>query len=270
MSFERSPILEQNPGIEIITDQNYTRYQNDTDTGGMRGYIPRDFSEHPLYGSYDAYSEPLIPRSEMKDRIEYRVKTKTSLLDTFREKKVPILNQKNLGYCWVYGVVGGMMMVRAKSNLPTIGLSATSAGAKIKDYRNVGGWGEQAIKGIDKYGVSTFNYWPEAKLDRSLDTPEQRANAELHKFTEVEELKSNSIDHVLTALLNNHPVTLALNWWRHLVYALDVVYDRGKLMVLIANSWGDDWSDGGLGLLDLSRATPHEAFALKRCTLTLV
>lgn len=269
MSFTQSPIITELPRMEVIDSSNYNTYKNDINTLEMRGYEERDFNKNPVFGKFDRYSEALIPQSEWKDRIEYRVKTQTSLYDTFKKKKVPVLNQKNLPYCWCYGPVGAMSMLRAKANMSTIHLSATSAAAKIKNYVKVGGWGEQAFEGIEKYGVSTTDFWPEAKLSRSLDTEDQRENAELHKFTEIQELPGQSINHVVSSLLNNHPVTLALMWWGHLVYAIDVVYDRGKFMILIVNSWGTGWSENGLGLLTLNRATPHEAFAVKRATFSL-
>ena len=269
MSFEQSPILLERPNMEIITDLNYKTYQGDSNTQDMRGYVERDFNQNPLFGYAKAFSDAIIPESEWKDRIEYRVKTKTSLLDLFKAKNVKILNQKRLPYCWCYGPVGAMQLLRAKNNLPTWHLSATSAASKIKNYREVGGWGEQAIEGINKFGVSTVDYWPEAVNNRRYDTPEQRENAKLNMFTEVEELRPQTVNEVISSLLNNHPVSLALMWWGHLVYAIDVVYDRGKYMILIVNSWGENWSEGGMGLLELNRATPHEAFSFRRCTLSL-
>jgi hypothetical protein len=180
---------------------------------------------------------------------------------------VPILNQKQLPYCWCYGVVGAMMTAAAQAGLPFGYLSATSAAAKIKNYVKVGGWAGEAIEGIQRFGVSTTEYWPEAVLDRRYDTPEQRQNAALHKAVEFEELPSQSFDAVATALLSGFPVTLGLAWWGHLVYATRfVVLGRNEFGVLIRNSWGPDWETAGTAVLTESRATPHEAFTIRTVT----
>jgi hypothetical protein len=180
---------------------------------------------------------------------------------------VPILNQGRRPYCWAYGTVGAMMTGYAASGLPVPHLSATSLAAKIKNYRDVGGWAGEAIRGNQTHGVSTIEHWPEAALDRRYDTPAQRANAALHRATEWAELPKKNFDAVATALLRGFSVTLGLLWWGHLVYATKlVVISRNRYGVLIRNSWGSNWETGGKAVLEESRATPDEAFIVRSVT----
>lgn len=235
--------------------------------GLSTGYKLRDFDAEP-FGAYSAPFElDLIPRNEWAERAQALDAAKATPEHLARFYNVPILNQKQLPYCWCYGTVGAMMTAAAQAGLPFGYLSATSAAAKIKNYVKVGGWAGEAIEGIQRFGVSTTEYWPEAVLDRRYDTPEQRENAALHKAVEFEELPSQSFDAVATALLSGFPVTLGLAWWGHLVYATRfVVLGRNEFGVLIRNSWGPDWETAGTAVLTESRATPHEAFTIRSVT----
>jgi hypothetical protein len=242
-----------------------TQLRADNDFFG--GYVPRDFDREP-FGTYAApYGEPLIDRSEWAERAEVAEVGRATPEHLASFAHVPILNQGQRPYCWCYGACGAMMTAYAVAGLSVPHLSATSAAAKIKGYRDVGGWAGEAIQGIEKYGVSTLDYWPEAVLDRKYDTAEQRANAKLHAAAEFSELPSQNFDAVASALLHGFPVTLGLAWWGHLVYATKlVVLGRGSFGVLIRNSWGDKWETKGATVLTESRATPHEAFAIRSVT----
>lgn len=234
---------------------------------GMGGLQERDFDQYP-FGSYcDPSGNALIPRTEWRERIEALEVARATAEHTCEWAKVPILNQMVLPYCWVYGTVGVMMASYAGAGMPVPHLSATSLGAKILNYQKRGGWAGMAIEGNQQYGVSTLEYWPEAALDRRYDTPEQRANAELHRAAEWLELPPNSFDAVASELLRGRAVTLALNWWGHLVYATKLIRDaRGFFGVLIRNSWGTDWESGGKAILMEAKATPAEAFIVRSVT----
>lgn len=255
----------------IIDDINAASYANDPTTAVLRSYVARDFVANPFAGYSSAFSRTIIPRSEWKERIEERTAKKLRLFDTFKAKEVPILNQKSLPYCWAYGVVGAMSMSRAMNNLPTRHLSATSVASKIKNYQERGGWAEEAIRGIDKFGVSTTQFWPEAVNSRQYDTAEQRENAKHFKMLKHEELPSNNFDAIATSLLLGFPTTLGLTWWGHLVYALDLVMiGSNSFGLLIANSWGERWEQNGFGVLNESKGTAYEAFSIQSTTLSLV
>lgn len=256
-------------GLKVFDERNSSDlvHQQYTDGRLGSGYRERNFETAP-FGTYaNPFSGELIARDEWAERAEALDAAKATAEHLARFANVPILNQKQLPYCWVYGVVGAMSVAYAQAGLPVGYLSATSAGAKIKNYVRVGGWAGEAIEGIQRFGVSSIEYWPEAVLDRRFDTPEQRENAAKHKAVEFEELPSQSFDAVATALLTGFPVTLGLNWWGHLVFATRlVVLGRNQFGVVIRNSWGPDWETNGQAVLVESRSTPHEAFTIRSVT----
>jgi hypothetical protein len=231
------------------------------------GYEPRDFDRAP-FGSYaKPFEMDLIPRAEWAERAEALDAAKATPEHLATYAKVPILNQKNLPYCWCYGTVGLMSVAYAQAGLPVGYLSATSVAAKIKNYVKVGGWAGEAIEGIQRFGVSTTEFWPEAVLDRRYDTPDQRENAARHKVVEFEEVPPKSFAAVATALLTGKGCTLGLAWWGHLVYATRlVVLGRNEFGVVIRNSWGPDWETNGTAVLVESRATPDESFTIGSVT----
>lgn len=236
-------------------------------TPGMGGLAPRDFGAFPLGHYCDVSGNSLIPRTEWAERIEALEVAKATAEHVCTWAKVPILNQGQRPYCWAYGTVGVMMASYAAAGLRVPHLSATSLAAKIQNYQDRGGWAGMAIEGNQKYGVSTLEFWPEAVLDRKYDTPAQRENAMLHRAAEWLELAPNSFDAVASELLRGRGVTLALPWWSHLVYATKLVRDaRGYYGVLIRNSWGTDWENGGKAILMESKATAAEAFIIRSVT----
>lgn len=258
-------------GSKIIDDSNYRRLVGDGFSGGEqmgRGYVERDYRENP-FGSYAPTfdSSQLIPRSDWAPMIEEMERTKSTLTDVHTYYKVPVTNQKRTNYCWCYGVVGAIMTARAVAGLKTVHLSAGATAARIKNYQNVGGWGGQAIEGIAKMGVPTIKHWPEGVIDRSLDTPEMRAESELYKHLKFTELPQQSFDSLVSQLLRRIPTTMALMWWGHLVFGLrPVVIGRNEFGIEIMNSWDRTWENEGKQILSESRATPHEAISVLSTT----
>ena len=259
-------------GSLIIDDSNYKLFADEAAAanGGMgTGYNQRDYNVAPLGTYADETTRKIIPRSDWEDLIREKTERKANLHDLWKFRKVPVLNQGPLPYCWMYGTAGAIMTAYAKSSPYVPHLSATSCAAKIKNYRKEGGWAGEALDGIRKYGISTLEYWPEHDLDRSNDTAEQRANAALHKHVEFAELPSRSFEALATALLSDDPTTLGLTWWGHLVYALElVVIERGRFGVRGPNSWDYSWGANGLFVLDESKAIAHEQISVLSATPT--
>jgi hypothetical protein len=183
------PFTSRLHGLRVFDEHTANRLvdQSLAASGGgfFSGYKPRDFAAAP-FGTYsDPFALDLIPRNEWAERAEALDSSKATAEHVAMYYKVPILNQRTLPYCWCYGVVGAMATAYAQAGLPVGYLSATSAAAKIKNYVKVGGWAGEAIEGIQRFGVSMVEHWPEAVLDRRYDTPEQRENAALHKAVEI-------------------------------------------------------------------------------------
>lgn len=260
----------------VITDENYQDFLLETGSrGGMgiRGYEKRNYQEYPdgSLKSLRRFSFPLIPENEWADRIEEREKNKATYYDLWMHQELPVLSQSRTNYCWINGVVHGVWGVRARNNQPFVYHSPAWTGAKIKNYRNVGGWGGEAIEGINKYGMPSTEFCPANAIDRRYDTPEARANAALHKIPEQEELQDRNFKQMMTALFLFFMVPAGLSWWSHLVCFTDpVIISPGNYGVRFINSWGANWGDHGFGVLSRSKATADDQQAIRTATVSRV
>lgn len=244
--------------FKVYDETNFTALSRDRSTLECRGYSGRDYIAHP-FGSMRWGANPfkLIPEREWKDRIEEGHRKKIFPIYHQIEKKVPILNQKRLPYCWAYAVAGAVQSVRATHGLPTKHLSATSFAAPGKNYREEGGWTGEAIEYADDYGIATVETWPEAVNDRRYFN-ESREEAKLHNVGQWFELRPKNFNEVMTCLLMGLPVCVGLLWWGHAVFYSAPVWDGGP-GVIVDNSWGSNWEDGGRTVLMRQKATPDEA-----------
>ena len=258
----------------IIGDDNYEQFVVETGSQGgegMKGYEPRDYEKWPE-GSLNfcaPFDMPLIPESEWEDRIEKKEKDKSRLSDVWKLQDLPVLSQGRTNYCWMNGVIHAMMALRAANNQPFVSLSPASAAAKIKNYKNKGGWGGEAVEGINEYGVCNTDLWPANSIERRYDTDESRKNADLHRMPEWFDLDDRNDKEVATCLLSNLPVPAGYNWWGHLICLLDLLYlGNGKYGYLFINSWGANWGDHGFGILKDRKMTPDGAVAPRTTTIS--
>ena len=266
--------LSKLAGVPIIDDANFQSHvqaaQSISEFGS--GYVPRNFQTTP-YGSFKRYTGPRFDEDELVERIKEKERRQSGLADLHRHLQVPVLDQGQLGYCWMYGPVACMMMAYARAGLPVPHLSPTSAAAKGKNYRNAGGLAEEALRYIKQFGVSTVKYWPDGGVaDRRYDTPEQRNNASLHKAVEYEELPSNDLLAVASALVLDLPCTGGFAWWGHLIALLQprvVSQSRGERIGLeFVNSWTKHYGKDGFSVLAGRKAIPFEAYVIRTVTLT--
>lgn len=217
---------------------------------------------------------------------------------------IPARDQNGRGYCWAHSGVSAMMMVRARDEMPYVDLSAYAVACIIKSYRDEGGWGAQGLEFLMDKGVPSSAFWPQQSVARANDKAETWENAKLHRFTEgwidmsaAQYDRNLAFNKVVTSLLSRVPVIVDFNWWSHSVCAVDAVNgasqwkktrDRrsGKLMtrqafdefwgmnnpvtggisIRILNSWGDTWSDHGMGVLSGNKAVPDGATAPRVAT----
>lgn len=251
-------------GQSIIDDSNWQEYASphSTPEGLSRGYIPRDYDQFPEGSFGTPFNLPLIPRSEWADRIEEMERTKTRLSDLRRQANMPSLDQNGTNYCWANGPVTAMQLVRLVNGQSYIALSPASVAAPIKNYRNVGGWGSQALEYIIQHGVASTETWPANAISRQYNNAESQADREKHKVPEWFELRSRNLDQLMTCLIYRIPVAVGYNWWGHEVCAMDpVALGRDEFGARILNSWGDNWEDRGEKVLSESRTIPDDAVA---------
>lgn len=238
--------------------------------GGLqyKGRIPRDWQREP-FGRLE-FAGPLpagfaVPRSQWAQIIEYRDAQKARLSDLILRSApyIPSLSQGSTNYCWANAVITAIETLRELNGQPYIKLSAASVAAPIKNYRNNGGWGGEALAYIVKNGVAPVEFWPANAISASYNTPATQAARARFMVSEFYELESGDFGSLASLLLQGIPAAIGLNWWSHEVCALDLVaLTGGKFGVVCRNSWGDEYGDGhGLFVLTEAKATPDDCCA---------
>lgn len=278
-------------GGEIMHNPRELLIDDSTDLGhpdvtaGFRGLIPRDYATHPqgCYSSAPAAVDmPLIPRAEWRERIRHMEGTKSRLSDMRMTgmfgQMIPSRDQNGKGYCWAHSTVSAMMLLRARDNQPYADLSAYAIACIIKNFRDEGGWGALSLDFATQRGCPTSQFWPQQSMSRVNDNNSTWANAALHRTVEgwvdlnaAVYDRDLTFDQVMTCLLLRIPVVVDFNWWGHSVCAADPVETSpGQFGIRIWNSWGDSWSDKGMGVLSGSRAIPDGAVAPRTVTASSI
>lgn len=215
--------------------------------------------------------------------------------------RIPSRDQNGKGYCWKHSGTSAQLLVRARDEMPYVDLSAYAGACMIKNFRDEGGWGAQGLQWSMDKGDPSSQFWPQQSMSRANDNPATWENAALHRFTEgwidmgsPQYDRTLTFNQVITCLICRIPVIVDFNWWGHSVCAADPVNgtaqwgitraESGKLMDLamfnkfwgvdvtggiairIWNSWGDSWSDAGMGVLTGSKAIPDGATAPRVAT----
>jgi len=221
---------------------------------GLRG--PNDFEYGDVATAFT--DDLLIPSHEWQARIEEMEESKSRLSDLSSLIKMPALNQESTNYCWANAPVYALQCVRAQQNQPLVLLSPASVAAPIKGFRNVGGWGKEALEWIAQKGVVPVSQWPANAIDRRYSTPTNLALATQYRVDEWTELKPRSREQLISMLLRRIPVAVGYNWWGHEVTAIDPVWFDGEVAVRIRNSWGN-WGENGYGILRGAKMLPDDA-----------
>jgi hypothetical protein len=251
------------PGELIINDSTpgyVTQVPQDQSTGLA---LPR---QRPSINDRRAASsfprELLIPRSEWQSRIQEMEATKTRLSDIANRNKLPCKDQAQTNYCWINAPAYAMEQLRVAQGQKMVILSAASGGAKIKGFRNVGGWGQEALEFIADNGLVPQDRWPMNAIDRRYDTPENWAIAKKFRCLEWWSLRVRDDDELMSCLLRRWPVAVGYNWWGHEVTAVDPVWLDGTYAGRIRNSWTMNWPQPGAmgyGVLQGQKLTADDA-----------
>ncbi len=268
----------------VINDSNYLQHCSPQIAGEtMRhGLIPRDYGKFPrgCYASAKAVDFQLIPQSEWSDRIKVMESEKSRLSDIRLTgnagQPIPSRDQNGKGYCWAHSGTSAMLALRAAHGLPYVSLSAYAVACMIKNFQDEGGWGAQGVDFQTERGIPSEEFWPQQSMSRSNDNAATWDNAKLHRVSEgwidlsaAQYDRQLTFAQVMTCLLCRVPVVGDFNFWSHSVCLLDPVETSpGKFGVRIWNSWGDVWSDRGMGVLEGSKAIPDGAVAPRTTTLS--
>lgn len=264
-------VSQLNPG-EPVLDDNYD-WGVDPFVAGeykSRGLIPRDYNAEP-YGSLPYASsfpsELLIPRSEWDDRIREMEATKTRLSDLIDAAGLTVLDQNGTNYCWINAPAHAMEVLRVLQNQPLVRLSPASVGCKIKNFRNVGGWGTQGLEYIVNHGLVPVSLWPANAIDRQYDTAAADAERAKYRCPEWWELRPRNLDEHMSCLLSRIPVAVGLNYWGHEVLDIDPVgLGNGQYGARFNNSWGMSWGQNGRAVRTGSKLYADDAVAPRVAT----
>jgi hypothetical protein len=216
---------------------------------------------------------------------------------------IPSRDQNGRGYCWFHSGTGALIYVRARDHQPYADLSAYSGACVIKNFRDEGGWGAQGVDFLTEKGCCISEDWPQRGTDRKYDTKQAWERALKYRLAEgwydlesAQYDRNLTYDQVITLVLSRICVVVDFNWWSHSVLAIDATtaanafksareesgkrmakrkFDKvwdvdnpvtGGINLRIQNSWGDSWSDRGMGVLTGNKAVPDGAVAPRTAT----
>lgn len=203
----------------------------------------------------------VIPRNEWQARAKELEDKQARISDLYKFYGLKPKDQKQTNYCWAFATVRAVEMIRAKQGQTWIDLSPASIAAQIKNYRNLGGWGKEALDWIRAKGITPTRLWPDTTWNnKSLANAQSRAEALKYRVTEWFEPAGNTLDQVVSCLLMGIPVSVGYDWWGHQVLACDLVWLDNAPALRILNSWGN-WGEEGWGILQGSRAVPNDCVA---------
>lgn len=191
--------------------------------------------------------ELLIPRHEWQARIEEMEQRKTRVSDSINAAGLPCKNQQQTNYCWINAPTHLVEITRVLQNQKMVILSAASAGAQIKNYQNVGGWGKEGLQFIIENGLVPESAWPANAIDPRLATQENLKLALDYRGVKWMELQPRSLEEQMSCLLRRIPFASGLNWWGHEIVIVDPVWVNGQPGGRGRNSWGMDWPSPGAG-----------------------
>jgi len=247
----------------VIDDTNYTQWVNPIVNGERRGTGYQAPAVKPrAANNFAALSErygiPLLPESQWDQRIDELEQSRSTLRNLCDDMGMSVLDQKSTNYCWVFGPSQCARIVRLQETGRIFDYSPASAGARIKNYKNVGGWGREAIEWFRVNGLNFQSDWPPTEINKRYETPENVAKAKLHLVLEYWYL--DTFEQMASVILSGFPCSPGYNWWSHQVCGVGII--KGNHDLLIANSWGTGWSDNGYGILSGSKKRPDDAVVI--------
>ena len=234
--------------------------------GVNRGLEPGDgfASQEGYAGVAEPFpDELLIPRSEWRARIEEIERRGLGRADIARDAGVKIKNQANTNYCWGNSPTWVTELTRYLQGQGYVELSAASVCAQVANFRNVGGWGRNALEWIVEHGIIPVSLWPANAIDRRLASEENRTAGRSFRGQEWWVGESRNYDQFMSALLRGFPVSAGYNWWRHQVSPCQPKWLDGEAAPIIANSWSEAWGERGYGVLQGRRANPDDWCVLR-------
>ena len=213
----------------------------------MAGGEPRYLTSKPRPTAYGSAGMPTFDAGGFTAFSESEIIRRATILqDKYQRISDSITwkpkDQNGTPLCWSFGSCGACEVSRVQGGMPYESLSPASCAGPITGYSLRGGYGEEFLKQAKETGIASSKLWPDYsfKGGHSLRTPEVEESYENHKILTVYDCRSNDLLQLWTMLVLGKPCPLGLDWWGHLVFACDVVVERGIIVgTRFRNSWGD-------------------------------
>lgn len=254
------------PGERIIDEHSPMSLTHPVARGrGYDGMYRRGFANARFSSMPDSM---LIDKSEWRDRIEAKQKDQAQVSDLIRYKKIPPEDQSKTNYCWCTAPTGAFRVVRGIMGQPDKAFSNASVGGPVTGFKNVGGWGDDALERMETHGINEATDWPVNTIDKRLFTPENQKKALENRVADGWwKLEPNNIEQPASLVLQNILVPVGYDFWGHEVYLCDLLWD-GEFMFRFRNSWGDipDYPYG-FGVIKGKRMIPSDAVAFRQVTI---
>jgi len=241
-----------------VIDETNAALIFDPPPGKSKGYLPR--ITHPRLAEPGSAPDikmfgdvmQVIPRQEWPARIKAfnDAWAWPSDYEDFGGSEDPRCRDQNgTNYCWANAPSGCVDTIRRIQGLPFVEVSAASIGGPITGYRNVGGWGIDAVEYLADHGGVASAIWPNNAISSSYNTARATADRKNRMAFEWVDLQTNNLDQLGTAMLLGHPCCLGLNWWSHEIKVVRLVeVSSGVYGWEIRNSWGTWGSSNRYGM----------------------
>ena len=217
---------------------------------GATGYEGRDTSAYPR-SSLKCCKEgdgQRYPKSSYEAMIAAKTAAKSWIRDKLDRCGLPVKDQMSSNYCWGHAPVRGVEAVIAKQGGKLESLSAFDVCTAIKDGRNHGGSGIEAVEWIAENGVCLEKY--HKPMDFSVGrSAEAREDAMRRQIVVYEDMDPDDKDLIIAKLLDDKAVTVGIPAWGHEVLLTFLVWENAEPLFGFDNSWGRTWGTNGRGVL---------------------
>lgn len=155
---------------------------------------------------------------EIKERIEFLKRTRSSIIHLMHDNKVPVKDQNGHGYCWSYGAISTVEANYLAQGRDYIELSPHSVAAGYMKGKDRGGWASMALKWSTERGIVPDALWPKHSLNHRLwDDPAIAAEAAKHKPLEWVDIEDGDMEAERSLLASNFACGMGIPWWGHLI-----------------------------------------------------